>query len=226
MCGRYSLTFIFEDLAEVFNAIVDSLAIPPRYNVAPTQEMPVITRQNGQNHLSLMRWGLVPYWAKDPSIGSRMINARRETLTEKPAFKAALTSRRCLIPADGYYEWQQFPGQRSKQPYRIVVPDRSVFSFAGLWESWGNEQAKLNTFTIVTTEAGPEVAGIHDRMPLILPRNTEEMWLRGPQPGQTVGDFLDEIKPEHNLQAYPVSTLVNSPHHDFPDCMVPLNQLF
>lgn len=225
MCGRYSLTFIFEGLAEVFNAIMAGLGeVPPRYNVAPTQIMPIVMQEQGQNQLRLMRWGLIPAWSKDQSIGSRLINARRESLAEKPAFKQALARRRCLVPADGYYEWQAIPGQRSKQPYRIVVPSRPVFAMAGLWETWGNEQDKLYSFTIITTEAGKEVAGIHERMPLILQPGQEEEWLRGPRSGQRMDDFLAALEPESHLYAYQVAPVVNSPRHDLPDCIIPLAQ--
>jgi len=223
MCGRYTLTFIFEDLAEVFNAIVTSLAVPPRFNVAPSQEMPVVTRTNDQNYLQVMRWGLVPAWADNPSIGNRLINARKETLAEKASFRSALISRRCLIPADGYYEWQPIPGQRGRQPYRIVVLGRPVFAFAGLWETWGSKQDELHTFSIITTDAAPMIEGIHDRMPLILPQDKESQWLTGPQPGQSIHQFLDAMKPEANLHAYPVSSVVNSPRHDLPECLLPVS---
>lgn len=226
MCGRYTLTFIFEGLAEVFNAIIDNLqVIPPRYNVAPTQIMPVITRQQGINQIQAMRWGLVPSWAKDINIGSKMINARLETVSEKPAYKSALYSRRCLVPADGYYEWQPGAGNKPKQPYRIVAPERQVFAFAGLWEVWPSPAGLLQSFTILTTEAQTRVADIHDRMPLILPKRQEDYWLDGPARGQAIADFLAELKPENNLYAYPVSSLVNSPANDSIDCIKELNQI-
>lgn len=224
MCGRYTLTFIFEGLAEVFNAIIDNLeAIPPRYNVAPTQIMPVITRQQNINHLQAMRWGLVPSWAKDISIGSKMINARLETVSEKPAYKSALYSRRCLIPADGYYEWKPIADKKGKQPYRIVVPDRQIFAFAGLWEVWASPGGPVKSFTIITTKAGSQVANIHDRMPLILTKEQEEYWLAGPAVAQEMDRFLADLSPESNLFAYSVSSMVNSPANNTIDCIREIN---
>lgn len=223
MCGRYSLTFIFEGLAEIFNAIIDAReAVPPRYNAAPTQMLPVITQVKGQNYLQVMRWGLVPAWAQDTSQGARMINARLETVKEKPAYKLALFSRRCLVPADGYYEWQPSAAKSNKQPYRITTAERPVFAFAGLWEEWADNNSRLQTFTIITTAANDQVAGIHDRMPIILPREQEEYWLKGPGPGQGMHDFLTAIRPEVHLNTYRVSPLVNSPRNDVPECLLPL----
>jgi len=222
MCGRYSLTLAFEEVIEFYNTLIDELstnAFLPRYNVAPTNIMPVIVNDKGQKRIKLMQWGLIPYWAKEKRIGNNLINARLETLTEKPAFKGALARQRCLIPADGYYEWQKSDGR--KNPYRIIVPSRKIFTFAGLWDEWRSPDGDITTsFTIITTIPAPSVNHIHDRMPLILPKEQEDWWLLGAKTNQNIVGFLNQITPEAKLEAYPVSPLVNSPKNDFPACIV------
>lgn len=221
MCGRYSLTLAFEDVISLFNIFIDELSadtFPPRYNVAPTNIMPVIINEEGQKRIKPMQWGLIPYWAKDKSISSKLINARLETLAEKPAFKGALARRRCLVPADGYYEWQKTSNK--KNPYRIIVSDRKVFAFAGLWDEWRSPNGDpILSFTIITTAPAAAVSQIHDRMPLILPKELEDRWIGGAASDQDRADFLNHIAPETELKAYPVSPLVNSPKNDFPACI-------
>jgi len=219
LCGRYSLTGVFEDIASVFNAVAEGLVFKPRYNVAPTDMMPVVVWDGEKRKMEIMRWGLVPSWAKDPGIGSRLINARLETLHEKPAFKKALACRRCLIPADGYYEWIRQP--EIKRPYRVITKERGIFAFAGLWDEWTSPSGVLRSFTIVTTEPVPELSWLHPRMPLILPREEEERWLSGFKGTMPLYEFTASFKAEKGLRAYPVSTVVNSPRADVPECIAP-----
>jgi putative SOS response-associated peptidase YedK len=163
----------------------------------------------------MMRWGLVPRWAREAKIGNRLINARIETVAEKPAFRSALRYRRCLVPADGYYEW--FPAEKGKIPYRVMKKSREVFAFAGLWETWTDPQgADLETFTIITTEPVPAIAWLHNRMPLILPRHLEAVWLNGPEAlnPEAIKALLYRLRPEDELEYYAVSTRVNSPSND------------
>ncbi len=213
MCGRYSLTSDVEELTQRFDVPALGLDYGPRYNVAPTQKMPVITGE-GTRRIEMMQWGLVPFWAKAPTIGSRLINARVETVEQKPSFRHAVRKQRCIVPADGYYEWQPTP--TGKQPMRIVLPSREPFGMAGLWEEWNGENIVLRTYTILTTEPRPELAHIHDRMPLVLRREQEEYWLNGLSGSDSseVRSFLDQLETMPGLTAYPVSTRVNSPRND------------
>ena len=179
MCGRFTLHHSPEEIAARF--VAERLPdLEPRYNIAPTQPVTVVT-QNGARHLAQYHWGLVPAWAKDKSIGSRMINARAETLAEKPAFRTALTRRRCLIPADGFYEWREAdnPEEGGRTPMFIHRRDDALFAFAGLWDEWKDPatQQPLRSCTIITGTPNPLIAPIHDRMPMILRPEDEEHWL-------------------------------------------------
>lgn len=220
MCGRFSILDDIEDLCERFGCQPVKVDFEPRYNIAPTQVVPVITRGERGNELQLMRWGLIPNWAKDGKMGSRLINARMETVFEKPAFRDAIRNRRCLVPADGYYEWMKDKGK--KLPYRIVLKNREVFAFAGLWDSWlDGEERQLFTFTVLTTEPVGAVTDIHHRMPLILAREQEREWLAG-RAGLSRADnreFLEHFSPDPGLEAFRVSTYVNSPKNDSPNCI-------
>jgi putative SOS response-associated peptidase YedK len=216
MCGRFTLTKNLKELAERFSASVSSESTPtaPRYNIAPTQNV-IVVSDDGQRHLQQMRWGLIPSWAKDPAIGNRMINARAETLSEKPSFRAALKKRRCIIPADGFYEWQKLG--KVKQPVHIVLKSREPFGFAGLWEHWKSpEGEEILTCTIITTEANELLKTVHDRMPVILTREAEGMWLdpKIQEPEQLL-PLLKQYPPEA-MEHYPVSRQVNSPAVDEP----------
>jgi putative SOS response-associated peptidase YedK len=225
MCGRFSLRArAAEMLAEYFD-LMDVTPLAARYNIAPSQPVPVIRLQpdlaNPKRELVLMRWGLIPSWAKDAAIGNRMINARAESLAEKPAFRAAVRRRRCLVAADGFYEWQGTG--RSKQPYFIHFRDDRPFAFAGLWESWeGPNHSAVESCTIITIEASRLVRPIHDRMPVILPPEVYHYWL---DPSlEKYEDIAVLLVPffSEEMEAYPVSTLVNSPTHDKPECTNPL----
>lgn len=215
MCGRYSITTPLEALTELFD-VESGLNLRPRYNVAPTQDVPVLRLGEAGRELTTMYWGLVPFWAKDKSIGAKMINARSETAAEKPSFRQAYAKRRCLIPADGFYEWKT--EGKVKQPWRITMADGAPFAFAGLWESWKDKEAgeTLVSCTILTTEANDALRPIHHRMPVILPRESYAQWLA--EPAQ------DLLKPWAGpaLEAFKVSRHVNNARNDDPDCLEPL----
>lgn len=222
MCGRFTLTTPTKELATLFD--LDSAPnLEPRYNIAPTQPVAVVRldREGARREFTLMRWGLIPAWAKDPAIGNTLINARAETAADKPSFRAAFKRRRCLIPADGFYEWQKLEGR--KQPYFIGLPDRQAFGFAGLWEHWeGADGSAVDTCTILTTTANERVRFLHDRMPVILHRPDYAGWLDP----KTPPDFLLHLLrpyPAEDMIAYAVSTLVSNPANESPDCIVPLS---
>ncbi|MFP4054289.1 MAG: SOS response-associated peptidase [Phycisphaerae bacterium] len=226
MCGRYTLTCPAEMVARLFDLGQLPPLGPPRYNIAPSQPVPAVRAdQDGARQLTLFQWGLVPFWAKDPAIGNRMINARAETAAEKPAYRAAYKYRRCLLPADGFYEWKKLPSG-GKQPVRIRRRDHKPFALAGLWESWDQGGlGPLETCTILTIEPNDLLRGIHNRMPVILPPESFGMWL---DPGlqdsrarQPVAGLLTPWDPEP-FEAYPVSRVVNSPANDSPECIEPI----
>ncbi|WP_226003938.1 SOS response-associated peptidase [Natrinema salinisoli] len=230
MCGRYTLVVEQDDLESRFDARFRDAAFAPRYNVAPGQELPVITNEEPETFRHL-EWGLVPSWADDDSGG--LVNARAESVDEKPSFREAYERRRCLVPADGFYEWVETVD--GKQPYRVCFEDESVFAMAGLWERWeptttqtgldafgggvdGNsESGPLETFTIVTTEPNDLVSDLHHRMAVILDPDSERRWLSGDDPGE-----LLEPHSADGMRAYPVSTAVNDPATDDPSLIEPL----
>lgn len=221
MCGRFSLGTPATVLATQFK-LCKVPAWTPRYNIAPTQQVPTIITGSSQTdrQFKLHRWGLIPPWAKDPGIGSRMINARAETVATKPAFRKALKERRCLLLADGFYEWQR-QGRR-KQPFYIRLRDGRPFAFAGLWEHWERPDVPpLDTCTILTTTSNDLVGGIC-RMPVILAPEDYNLWL---DPGVQDVERLQPLLrpyPSDEMIAYPVSTRVNDPANDAPECMEPL----
>jgi len=216
MCGRYSLTTPVEGLRRLFD-FAETPNLAPRYNIAPSQEAPVVRLgPDGQRHLAALRWGLVPSWAKEGAIGNRLINARAETLAEKPSFRAAFRARRCLVAADGFYEWRQ-EGE-AKQPYRIARRDGGPFAFAGLWERWAPAGAEaIESFTIVTSDASALLRPIHERMPALLRPEDHAAWLGGDTDQAKAA--LGRLLPDALLEAYPVSRRVNSPRHDDPACI-------
>jgi len=216
MCGRFGASY--RDLKAVWNLHGD-FSFQKRYNIAPSQEVPVIIRNEGRNEAKLMKWGLVPSWAPDSSIGQRMINARAETLLEKPSFRQAVQKRRYLIPANGFYEWRR-QGTR-KVPVWIQFKTREPFAFPGLWDCWIDPETSkpLYTFTIITTHANALLRQIHDRMPVMYRRDMGKRWLE-----QSISDelrLLLRMQPvlSEELEAYEVATLVNSPENDSPDCV-------
>ncbi len=223
MCGRFALLAPGEVLAKFFNIESVPDPLPARYNIAPTQPVLALrlATDGQQREFALFRWGLVPSWSKDLKMGARMINARSETAREKPAFRAAFKRRRCLIPASGFYEWQAINGR--KQPMYIHPQDGALFAFAGLWELWqGADGSELETCTILTTTPNELMAPIHNRMPVIVANEDFSMWL---DPGPRPDDALHLLRPfpPEKMVAYPVSTLVNSPANDSPDCINPLS---
>lgn len=212
MCGRYSITFSGEELENEFDAkLTDDFY--PNYNAAPSQNLPVITNDT-PHKIELFRWGLVPHWAKDLNIGNKMINARSETILEKPSFKNAFKTQRCLVLADGYYEWKNENSQ--KTPYRIVLKDKNIFAFAGIWETWKSEDKIIKTFSIITTEANQYLHDIHNRMPVILEKEHIKPWL---DKKLSIEDAYSLLKPQpsENFKAYEVSKKVNSPVNNIPE---------
>jgi putative SOS response-associated peptidase YedK len=217
MCGRFTLYTPLGEIVSRFAVEVVPAELRPRYNLAPTQDIAVIT-VNSPRTLRQMRWGLVPSWAKDLSIGSKMINARAETLLEKPSFRTAVRRRRCLIPAEGFYEWKQTGGR--KQPMYIHLKSGAPFAFAGLWEEWRSPEGEvIRSCSIVTVEPNELMATIHNRMPSILQNEVEEaIWLEG---GVEEAMSLLRPYPSEAMEAYPISTRVNSPAVDIPACILP-----
>ena len=248
MCGRFTLRTPATVLIEHFDLDVRGdrqLALfEPRYNIAPTQEIVVVRADapGGRRSAAMMRWGLIPSWTKEPASGPPMINARGETLAEKPAFRSAFRSRRCLIPADGFYEWQQSAGgsRGKKQPYYIHRRDGEPFAFAGLWEKWKGEPSPSPTLkvsgsdaplavescTIVTTAANDQLRELHDRMPVILAPGDYEQWLNPDVQDPAMLQHLLEACPHDELVAEPVSTHVNRVANDDPRCIAAERALF
>ena len=220
MCGRYSLIADIQELARQFEFDGNGFENTPRYNVAPTQAVLTVTNRDVR-HAEYMRWGLIPSWAKDASIGNRMINARGETVAQKPSFRNALQRRRCLVLADGFYEWQKVG--KGKQPMRIVLKSREPFAFAGLWESWRNPEGEtIRSCTIITTEANDLLRPIHERMPVILPRELEDFWLDGDVTDSAALTDVLSPYPDEPMEAYEVSPLVNKATNNSSDLVVPV----
>ena len=225
MCGRFTLTADQDSFEDRFSLTGFDLGWVPSFNIAPTQEVLTVTNDGSENRPELMRWGLVPSWAKDPKIGNRMINARSETLAETPSFRTAFKRRRCLIPADGFYEWKR--EGKAKKPMLITANPGGLFAFAGLWETWKQpDDSWLLTCAIITTSANEFMKSIHDRMPVILPRESEASWL---DPEEQDTAMLSELLLPYDsdrMEAYEVSTLVNSPRNNFPEVIEPVATLF
>lgn len=246
MCGRYSLTTPVEGLRELFD-FPERPNLQPRYNIAPTQEVAAVRAAVSESaagdegggtegsragaarlgrQLALLRWGLIPSWAKDPAIGARLINARAETLAEKPAFRAAFKARRCLVPADGFYEWQKRE-QGPKQPFHIARRDGAPFAFAGLWERWrgprggGAEAGEVESCTIVTRDATAALRAIHHRMPVILGPESYDLWLDPATPAARLASLL-AAEPALELTATAISTRVNKVANDDAEVLRPL----
>lgn len=220
MCGRYALTADPQAIQVAFDLTTVPQDMPPRYNIAPTQPVAVITNDDPKT-LTFHRWGLIPSWAKDISIASKMINARSETIDEKPAFRTPLKRRRCIIPADGFFEWHQ--REKYKAPMFIHLKDNPVFGMAGLWEIWHSPEGdEIRSCTIITTEANDFMQAYHNRMPVILSKEDYETWLT---PEEMPADLLKSLlKPFASdfMTAYEVSKLVNSPSNDVPDVIRPV----
>lgn len=219
MCGRYSITSPTEAIQRVFK-VPERPNMPPRYNVAPTQAVPAVRLgDDGGRHLVMLRWGLIPFWTEDESIASRLINARAESASTKPAFRAAFRRRRCLVVADGFYEWKK-PEKKGapKQPYRAALKSGEPFGFAGLWERWTNprDQSEVETCTILTTDANPLLAEIHPRMPVIVAPEDFDIWLDTSVEADKAEALLKPY-PAAEMTAYPVSRAVNKVANDGPE---------
>ncbi len=218
MCGRYTLKTPIDVLAEYFEVEEYPSSLAPSYNVAPTQEVAAIVEEDEKRKLEVFRWGLIPSWAKDPAIGNKMINARAETVSEKPSFRSAFKRRRCLIVADGFYEWQKT--DNGKQPFYIRLKDSSPFAFAGLWETWDKGE-EIRSCSIITTEANDLMNEIHHRMPVILHPESYGVWL---DPGFEEKEALTDLLrpyPTDGMEAYPVSRRVNKPSNNEPSVLEP-----
>lgn len=223
MCSRFSLTEYAEHVAQRFRVLQKLLQdIAPRYNIAPSQPVAVVIQnEKGERFLEAHRWGLVPFWAKDPEIGHRLINARAETLAEKPSFKYSFSRRRCLIPANGFYEWRKENNRRI--PMYIRRRDGGLFAFAGLWDEWQSpDGSPLRTCTLITTQPNALIASIHNRMPVILKPEHEDVWLDTSlrEPAQL--QALLQPYPAEELEAVEVSSRVNNPRNDDPLCIQPV----
>ncbi len=220
MCGRFTMRLTPSELQQVFDLFREP-EIVPRYNIAPTQSVPVIRRTDEGNDLSMMRWGLIPSWAKDVKIGASLINARSKTAATKPAFRSAFKRRRCLIPADGFYEWKK-TGEKTKQPYLIGLKKAEPFAFAGMWEIWKSPEGNsLESCTILTTDANSLLRELHDRIPVILDQKDYEAWLDSEIPSEGLAPLLQSY-PSDSMQTVAVSTLVNNARNEKPECVVPV----
>ena len=217
MCGRYAITTAPEAIRQLF-AYLEQPNFPPRYNVAPTQAVPIVRMAEGKRQLALVRWGLIPAWVKDPRTFSLVMNARGESMLDKPAFRNAMKYRRCLFPADGFYEWKR-EGE-NRRPYFVRLKSGQPMAFAGLWESWmGPNGEEMETAAIVTTTASRSIAHIHDRMPVILPKSQWSRWLR--TEAERAEDLLELLVPFNpdEMTRRPVSQKVNSPKNEGPECI-------
>ena len=220
MCGRYSLKADLEDVQRRFEFLADELTYSPRYNIAPTQPVLAVTNGEGKK-TSYMRWGLIPSWAKSASVGNHLINARAETVAERNSFRTALIRRRCLVLADGFYEWQRAGSAR--WPMRIVIASREPFAFAGLWDTWCDPNGEIvRSCTIITTEANELLRPIHNRMPVILPREMESFWLDHDVDDPFVLSNVLVPYPAESMDAFEVGPLVNRVANDRPEVALPL----
>ncbi len=221
MCGRFTLTVDPAKFKDEFEGAAFPGKFAPRFNIAPTQAVLAIPN-DGRNAADFFMWGLIPSWAKDPAIGGRLINARGETLGEKPAFRGAYKYKRCLILADGFYEWKTLPGTKTKAPHFIHMKTGKPFAFAGLWDEWpAADGGAVRTCTIVTTTPNELMASIHNRMPVILQPGDYSEWLdAAPRTADSLKHLIKAL-PAESMEAYPVSTLVNSPANDRPECLLP-----
>lgn len=223
MCNRYRLTHSKPYLAERFEAPGDAIDDQPRYNIAPTQAVLTVRKKDGQKsrQFTIMRWGLIPYWAKDMSIGTRTLNARSETITKMPAFRESILTKRCLIPADGFYEWRKMGSV--KQPYCFEVGDGEVFALAGLWDEWTSLDGEvIESCTILTTEPNSLVSDLHDRMPVIVPPDKYDLWLDPDIADfEAIREILKPYDPEL-MRRYPVSTRLNNSTNDDAESAAPV----
>ncbi len=216
MCGRFTLRTKAKDIAAHF-VLADVPNLKPRYNIAPTQDVGAVRLDpGGKREFAFLRWGLIPSWAKDTKTGYSMINARAESVATKPSFRSAFKKRRCLILADGFYEWKKVGDK--KQPFLIHLKDDESFAFAGLWERWQREKQEIQSCTIIVTEPNTVLEEIHDRMPVILPSDEYDLWLDPEFEDTKKLEKMLRPYPPDEMEAYPVSTLVNNPRNDMKEC--------
>lgn len=226
MCGRYTLHKKVDELAERFNVATMSADLRDNYNVAPGQIMPVITEdESGKRHLELMKWGLIPVWAKDPAIGYKLINARDDTIFEKPMWRSVILKKRAIIPADGFYEWKRpVEPKGKKQPFYIHPKQVDLFGFAGVWETWKDVEGKeWKTYSIITTDPNKEMASVHNRMPVILHQEDESSWL---EPSKVTRDDIEPLlRPyeDNGLEMFEVSSDVNVTRNNDAKLIYPIN---
>ncbi|WP_455210907.1 SOS response-associated peptidase [Kaarinaea lacus] len=211
MCGRFSLTPKIEQVIEKLN-IINSIDLEPSYNIAPSQNIAVVRNIDNQRIISTMRWGLIPFWMKELPKSNILINARSETVASKPSFRNAYKNRRCLIPADGFYEWQK--AGNNKQPYYIQLKNKEIFTFAGLWEQWQSEGNIIESCTIITTEANNDMKPIHHRMPVIIDEKNYQHWFESTDPQDLLTPY-----PNGRLQTYAISSYVNNPRNNDASCI-------
>jgi len=219
MCGRFALAATKQAISEYFGVLVHD-DLPPRYNIAPTQQI-VVVAHDGKKLVQWMHWGLIPSWAKDPEIAARTINARAETAAEQPAFREAFRHRRCLIPAEGFYEWKP-QARQAKQPYFIHLTESPLMGLAGLWDRWQSPTGEIiESCTVLTTTANDVLRPLHDRMPVILPPEHFDEWLNPSTPLPLIQSLLRPY-PAQAMRAYPVGVQVSKPAHEGPDCIAPV----
>lgn len=226
MCGRFERITPIKVLATLFDCPEAPPETRTHYNIAPTQPAAVVriirASETGEREMAVMRWGLIPSWADDPAIGNRLINARSETAAEKPSFRNALKKRRCLVPIDGFYEWQA-TGKKTKQPHLIRLKDGQPFALAGLWEKWTAPDGELvESFTILTTDANAMMRPIHNRMPVIVAKEDYDLWLDNETDLEEVKGLLKQF-PAEQMESFPVSTVVNNPRNELPECVQPVS---
>ncbi len=221
MCGRFVLKDNIKTLSKNFDFDQDDdVLFEPKYNITPGQNAPIIIKEETRK-CAIMRWGLVPSWSNDPLIGFQMINARGETVAQKPSFKNSLRKRRCIVPSNGFYEWKKLDN-KTKTPYYIKMKNNKPFGFAGLWDTWNKDGANLTTFTIITTSPNELIKPIHDRMPVILKKEDEDLWLNPDIQNSDV--VLHLLKPfsSDDMETYEISTYVNNPRNEGEKCIVPV----
>ncbi len=223
MCGRFSIAKSKEEIAKRFN-VGTPANFKPRYNVAPLQQLPVITSKK-PNEIGFMRWGLVPSWSLDATTAANMINARGETITSKIPFKHCVKDQRCLIPADGFYEWKK--EGKAKVPFRFTLSNEELFCFAGLWDSWENQETGdiLNTVTIITTEANKLVSDVHERMPVILRKDLERLWISESITDSQISSLLKPYEAQ-SMASYKAHKSVNAVSNDTPECIQPAPKIY
>jgi len=223
MCGRYTQISSPQKISKEFKVPFNiTPKFHPAYNIAPSQPVLALLVENNNQKFDFVNWGLIPSWAKDPAIGNRMINARAETISEKPSYRGPFKHSRCLVIADGFYEWKKGPG--ASQPYYIRLKSKNPFGFAGLWSHWTSDDgSEIRSCTIITTEADDFMRPIHNRMPVILQEKARGEWLDPHNSDQKTLLSLLGPYPAKEMEAYPISKIVNSPINDLPDCIKPIS---